>query len=140
MDCFRYTMYYSLIKLHYIERLNKIEQDEHVVLFSEQLKADLLKERSAAQEIIEHIEKSGFDIKHEFATSIFKDHSPMRNTLTSALLCYHDDLVESLDIVSKRLHCDPDFPLLKEEIKFCKQFLNRMNEAYGLNTKVSAYE
>ena len=64
----------------------------------------------------------------------------MRSTLTSALLCYHDDLVESLDIVSKRLHCDPDFPLLKEEIKFCKQFLNRMNEAYGLNTKVSAYE
>ena len=47
---------------HYIERLNKIEQDVHVVLFSEQLKADLLKERSAAQEIIEHIEKSGFDM------------------------------------------------------------------------------
>jgi len=125
---------------HYIERLNKIEQDEDIVLFSEQLKSDLQKERSGAQKIIEHIEKSGFDIKHEFATSIFDAYSPMRDMLTSALLCYHNDLVESLDVVSKMLHNDPDFPLLKEEIKFCKKFLNRMNEAYGLNTKVQSDE
>lgn len=55
-------------------------------LFGEQLKSGLLKERSAAQEIIEHMEKNGFEIKHEFATSIFEEHSPMRNTLTYALL------------------------------------------------------
>jgi hypothetical protein len=108
---------------HYIERLNGTEQDERIFLFSEQLKAGLLKERSVAQVIIEHIEKSGFGIEHELVTSIFEEHSPMRNTLTSALLCYHNDLVESLDIVYMRLHSDPDFPLLKEEIKFCKQFL-----------------
>lgn len=39
---------------HYIKRLNKIEQDEDIVLFSQQLKSDLLKEQSVAQKIIEH--------------------------------------------------------------------------------------
>jgi hypothetical protein len=126
---------------HYIERLNITKQNEpDIVLFSEQLKSDLIKEQSKAHEIIDHIEKSGFEIKHEFATSIFHEFSPMRNTLTSALLCYHNDMVESLDIVSKRLHCVPNFQLLIKEIKFCKEFLNRMNEAHGLDTKVSAYE
>jgi hypothetical protein len=126
---------------HYIERLKKMEENEKdIILVSEQLQSDIIKERKNALEIVEHIEKSGFDIKHEVATSVFHEYSPMKNTLRCALLCYHNDLVDSLDIMSKRLHCIPDFPLLKDEIKFCKEFLNRMNEAYGLDTEVSAYE
>ncbi|HJY15024.1 MAG TPA: hypothetical protein VJ225_03270 [Nitrososphaeraceae archaeon] len=72
-----------------------------------------------------------------FATNIFAKHSEMRNTLTAALLCYYNDMVESLEIVSKKITNGPEFALLKQELQFCKEFLNSINAEHGMDIKVS---
>jgi hypothetical protein len=76
-------------------------------------------------------------LQSEFATSIFAKHSEMRNTLTAALLCYYNDMTESLEIVSKKLTNGPEFALVKQELQFCKEFLNSINAEHGMDIKVS---
>jgi len=123
---------------HYVERLKKIEaDDDNTLLLTEPLKSDLTNEQLKAQQIIAHIKHEGFVLQSEFATSIFAKHSVMRNTLTAALLCYYNDMVESLEIVSKKLTDGPEFALIKQEIQFCKEFLNSINAEHGMDIKVS---
>jgi len=123
---------------HYVERLKKIEADDDItLLLTESLKSDLTNEQLKAQQIIAHIKHEGFVLQSEFATSIFAKHSVMRNTLTAALICYYKDMVESLELVSKTLTNGPDFALLKQEIQFCKEFLNGISLEHGMNTTVS---
>ena len=49
---------------HYVDRLKKIEENEGegIILFNYQLKSDLNNEQKKAEEIIEHIQKNGFEI------------------------------------------------------------------------------
>jgi hypothetical protein len=123
---------------HYVERLKKIEADDDItLLITEPLKSDLTNEQLKVQQIIAHVKKQGFVLQSEFATSIFAKHSEMANTLTAALLCYYNDMSESLEIVSKKLTNGPEFALVKQELQFCKEFLNSINAEHGMDIKVS---
>ena len=126
---------------HYVDRLKKIEENEGegIILFNYQLRSDLNNEQKKAEEIIEHIQKNGFEISDSESVgqkSIFEEYS-MRNTLTTALLYYYNGMIESSKIVSEILSTTPDLPSLNEEIEFCKKFLNYLHAEHKLFTKIS---
>ena len=75
-------------------------------------------------------------MKSDVGTTIFENYSPMKNTLTAALLCYYQDMVESLETASKKLRIGSGYSLLDKEIKFCEEFLTSLAKQYGMNTNI----
>jgi hypothetical protein len=126
---------------HYVDRLTKIEENEgeEIILFNYQLRSDLNNEQKKAEELIEYIQKNRLEISDsEFGgqKSIFYEES-MRKTLTTALLYYYNGMIESSKIVSEIFSTTPQLPLLKEEIEFCKKFLDYLHAEHNLDTKTS---
>ena len=124
---------------HYVDGLKKIEESDYedITLATYQLKNDLKNDQKNAEEIIESLQKNGFDIIDSEGNKIriFKVDS-IRNTLTAALHCYYNGMVESSQIVSEKLLIKPNLPLLKKEIEACKEFLNHLHSEYELDTKI----
>ena len=121
---------------HYIERLKKIEQDPQVAKTgTEPLAKDIQLEIENAERILNHVKEKGFEIESEFVTKIFED-STMQNTLRTGLLCYYNDMLESLDLVTKSLPTKPARKLLSGEIDFCKKFLNQLHSSYEMDTEI----
>jgi len=124
--------------IHYIERLKKLQTDDEIsTILTHPLLTNLSSEQSEAEKIITHVRGKGFEIRSEFETKIFGKHSPMKSTLTAALLCYYHDMVRSEDLVSKKMKVGSDYSLLREEINFCREFLNSLAKNYGMDTNVS---
>jgi hypothetical protein len=123
--------------VHYIERLKKLERDDDIShIITEPLLTSLTIEQSDAEKIISHIKEKGFGMKSDVGTTIFENYSPMKNTLTAALLCYYQDMVESLETASKKLRIGSGYSLLDKEIKFCEEFLTSLAKQYGMNTNI----